>query len=211
MRLYDPTQGDILVDGISIRDYAVEEYRNSIGAVFQDFKIFAGTVAENIILDDAEPDRKRAENALERSGLRGRVDSLPEKTETQLTTEFAADGVNLSGGESQKLAISRIFYKDAGLIILDEPSSALDPIAEYQLNHSMLEATENKTVIFISTDCLRRGWQTGFICLNRERLWSRDRTKSFLRRMADMLQCGRHRQGSILAFPGCQTFYLRIC
>lgn len=150
MRLYDPTQGDILVDGISIRNYAVEEYRNSIGAVFQDFKIFAGTVAENIILDDAEPDRKRAESALERSGLRERVDSLPEKMETQLTTEFAADGVNLSGGESQKLAISRVFYKDAGLIILDEPSSALDPIAEYQLNHSMLEATENKTVIFIS-------------------------------------------------------------
>ena len=70
--------------------------------------------------------------------------------ETELTTEFSKEGVNLSGGESQKLAIARVFYKDAGLMILDEPSSALDPIAEYQLNHAMLKATGDKTVIFIS-------------------------------------------------------------
>ena len=79
----------------------MEEYRNSIGAVFQDFKIFAGTVAENIILDDAEPDRKRAENALERSGLRERVDSLPEKTETQLTIQIRGRSCRISQGEEE--------------------------------------------------------------------------------------------------------------
>ena len=78
-----------------------------------------------------------------------RVEAMPGGLETQLTTEIMEKGVNLSGGESQKLAISRVFYQKAGLMILDEPSSALDPIAEYQLNHAMLSATKDKTVIFI--------------------------------------------------------------
>jgi len=79
-----------------------------------------------------------------------RVSRMPSGLDTELTTEFSKDGINLSGGESQKLAIARVFYKNAGLMILDEPSSALDPIAEYQLNHAMLSATKDKTVIFIS-------------------------------------------------------------
>lgn len=151
MRLYDTTEGEILLGGVNIRDYDVEQYRHSIGTVFQDFKIFAGTVTENVLLDlDEDTDLERVKSALTHSGLAERTKALPKGLDTQLTTEFAQDGVNLSGGESQKLAIGRVFYKNAGLIILDEPSSALDPIAEYQLNHSMLEATENKTVIFIS-------------------------------------------------------------
>jgi ATP-binding cassette, subfamily B, bacterial len=87
---------------------------------------------------------------LRHSGFADRIKSLEHGLHTELTSEFSKEGVNLSGGESQKLAIGRVFYKDAGLIILDEPSSALDPIAEYQLNRSMMEAAENKTVIFIS-------------------------------------------------------------
>ncbi len=151
MRLYDTTRGEIFADGENIRDYNVWEYRNSIGTVFQDFMIFAGTVTENVLLDIAdEADIGKVEWALRHSGFAERVNTLEHKMDTELTTEFAKDGVNLSGGESQKLAIGRVFYKDAGLIILDEPSSALDPIAEYQLNRSMLEAAENKTVIFIS-------------------------------------------------------------
>lgn len=152
MRLYDPTEGEILVDGINIRDYDVQKYRHSIGTVFQDFQIFAGSVTENVLLD-AEKKKEQEEklySALEHSGLWERIKALPNGIDTMMTTEFDLEGVNLSGGESQKLAISRVFYKDAGLIILDEPSSALDPIAEYQLNHTMLEATEGKTVIFIS-------------------------------------------------------------
>ncbi len=151
MRLYDITGGEILLDGVNIQDYEVEQYRHAIGTVFQDFRIFAGTVTENVLLDlDQEADTERVKEALSHSGLTRRIENLPDGLNTQLTTEFAEEGVNLSGGESQKLAIGRVFYKNAGLIILDEPSSALDPIAEYQLNHSMLEATENKTVIFIS-------------------------------------------------------------
>lgn len=151
MRLYDPTQGEIIVDQQNIKDYNVEEYRKSIGTVFQDFMIFAGTVKENVLLDvpcDASDSKIRT--ALDQSGFGERLRELKYGLDTELTTEFAKEGVNLSGGEAQKLAIGRVFYKDAGLIILDEPSSALDPIAEYQLNHSMLEAAENKTVIFIS-------------------------------------------------------------
>lgn len=151
IRLYDATEGEILADGIDIRDYDVEKYRHSIGTVFQDFKIFAGTVTENVLLDlDNGEEKEKVRNALCRSGLAERIKGLFYGLDTQLTTEFAKEGVNLSGGESQKLAIGRVFYKDAGLIILDEPSSALDPIAEYQLNHAMFEAAENKTVIFIS-------------------------------------------------------------
>lgn len=151
MRLYDVKSGAILADGIDIRKYDVKKYRNTIGTVFQDFQIFGGNVKENVILNTEDHgDEKRIKQALTDSGLINRINELPSGLDTELTTEFAKDGVNLSGGESQKLAIARVFYKDAGLMILDEPSSALDPIAEYQLNHAMMEATKDKSVIFIS-------------------------------------------------------------
>lgn len=151
MRLYDVNKGTILADDIDIRKYNLKEYRNSIGTVFQDFQIFAGTIKENVLLDIAEGvDDEEVLSSLEESGLKKRVDSFPDGLDTPLTTEFMKNGVNLSGGESQKLAISRVFYQQADLMILDEPSSALDPIAEYQLNHAMLNATKDKTVIFIS-------------------------------------------------------------
>ena len=122
-----------------------------IGTVFQDFRIFGGNIKENVILNVEEcGDEARIRQALTDSGLISRVNALPAGLDTQLTTEFSKEGVNLSGGESQKLAIARVFYKNAGLMILDEPSSALDPIAEYQLNHAMMEVTKDKSVIFIS-------------------------------------------------------------
>lgn len=151
MRLYDVDNGSILADGKDIRSYDVQKYRDTIGTVFQDFQIFAGSIRENVLLDVADGcDEERIKAALADSGLMKRVDGMEKGLETPLTTEFAQDGVNLSGGESQKLAIARVFYQKAGLMILDEPSSALDPIAEYQLNHAMLTATKDKTVIFIS-------------------------------------------------------------
>lgn len=153
MRLYDPVSGRILTDGADIRSYDLSSYRKSIGTVFQDFKIFAGSVKENVLMDDVADSKKfdkAVEQALAHSGLGERLKTLPGGVETRMTTEFDEKGVNLSGGESQKLAISRVFYKDSGLIILDEPSSALDPIAEYQLNHAMLEMAEHRTVVFIS-------------------------------------------------------------
>ena len=151
MRLYDTKAGAIKADGRDIKDYEVKKYRDTIGTVFQDFQIFAGSVKENVLLDVADGiDDEDIKKALTQSGLMERINKFEKGLDTELTTEFSQEGVNLSGGESQKLAISRVFYKDAGLMILDEPSSALDPIAEYQLNHAMLEATGDKTVIFIS-------------------------------------------------------------
>jgi ATP-binding cassette subfamily B protein len=151
MRLYDVKSGEIRADGRDIRSYDVAKYRDTIGTVFQDFKIFGGTVKENVILDVPEnADEEKVRRSLTDSGLIGRVERFEKGLETPLTNEFEKDGVNLSGGEAQKLAVARVFYKDAGLMILDEPSSALDPIAEYQLNHAMLTATGDKTVVFIS-------------------------------------------------------------
>lgn len=151
MRLYDVDCGVIKADGQDIRKYDVVKYRDTIGTVFQDFKIFAGNVKENVLLNvDTACNEERITQALTDSGLMKRVQGMSAGLDTELTTEFSQEGINLSGGESQKLAIARVFYKDAGLMILDEPSSALDPIAEYQLNHAMLSATKDKTVIFIS-------------------------------------------------------------
>ena len=151
MRLYDPVSGTVLADGNDIRRYDVEKYRRSIGTVFQDFMIFAGSVKENVVLDVADGKAEEPiRNALTDSGLMDRVNEMQMGLDTPLTNEFSKDGINLSGGEGQKLAIARVFYNKAGLMILDEPSSALDPIAEYQLNHAMMKATKDKTVIFIS-------------------------------------------------------------
>lgn len=152
MRLYDPHSGQILLNRMDIRDYKVQDYRQAIGTVFQDFKIFAGSVRENVLMDvvSEEVKEKNIWTALEKSGLLELMSALPDGIDTMMTTEFDKKGVNLSGGERQKLAVGRVFYKNANLIILDEPSSALDPIAEYQLNHEMLKMAEHRTVIFIS-------------------------------------------------------------
>lgn len=155
MRLYDPSEGAIYYNGINIKGYDVEEYRKIIGTIFQDYKIFAADVSENVVLDKLdnkimkkqEPDIR---NALIFSGFDERLEELPKGLDTPLTTEFEKDGMDLSGGESQKIAIARAFYKDAGMIVLDEPSSALDPIAEYYLNETMLKAAAHKSVVFIS-------------------------------------------------------------
>ncbi|MDE7250558.1 MAG: ABC transporter ATP-binding protein/permease, partial [Lachnospiraceae bacterium] len=124
MRLYDPVSGQIIADGRDIRDYDLQDYRKSIGTVFQDFKIFAGSVKENVLMDTVAlgTSEEPIKQALVHSGLGEHLAALPNGMDTMMTTEFDKEGVNLSGGESQKLAISRVFYKDAGLIILDEPS-----------------------------------------------------------------------------------------
>lgn len=139
------------MNGENIKNLKVDEYRGKFGTVFQDFQIFAVSVAENVKADVVEDsDRQKIKAALERSGLAAKVSELPYGIETEVTREFSEDGANLSGGERQKLAIARAFMKDADLIILDEPSSALDPMSEYELNHAMMDAASDKTVIFIS-------------------------------------------------------------
>lgn len=140
MRLYDPTEGQILLNGTDIRDYNIREYRAFIGAAFQDFQIFSMTVAENVIMGrlNTPGERERAAEALKQSGVYGKVESLEQKEDTILTREFDDGGAVLSGGEYQKIAIARAFAKNAGIIILDEPSSALDPIAEHMMYETIM-------------------------------------------------------------------------
>ena len=151
LRLYDPTEGVILLNGIDIRRYDLEEYRRYLGVVFQDFKLFAASIGQNVAMDIVdESERDNIEKALHRGGFGDKLNKLKDGINTNLTKEFKDDGTELSGGESQKLAISRTFYKNAHFALLDEPSSALDPMSEYQFNQSMHDAAYDKSVIFIS-------------------------------------------------------------
>jgi len=153
MRLYDPTSGSIFVNGIDIREFDPAEYRARVGVIFQDFQLFATSVAENVVMESTAADDRRnpaIEMSLERSGFSGRLSKMKNGLSTQITREFDDLGESLSGGEAQKLAIARVVYKGAALSILDEPSSALDPISEYQLNETMQRASEDSTVVYIS-------------------------------------------------------------
>ena len=151
MRLYDVSEGEVLYNGRNIKDYDPESYRKRIGAVFQDYKIFAATLAENVLAREYSPeDQDLVMSAVKAAGLEDKLAELSEGIHTQLTTEFSDRGVGLSGGESQKVAIARVFAGDYDLVIMDEPSSALDPVAEYELNRSVSENAKDKTLIFIS-------------------------------------------------------------
>lgn len=153
MRLYDPCQGVIERNGQDIRSLKLSDYRKGIGAVFQDFKLYAASLRENVVMDLCSMDKQetyRVEHALHRAGFDLSGQKLKYQIETPLTTEFEKDGVNLSGGESQKVAIARTLYRNHDLIIMDEPSSALDPASEFKLNQELKEIAEDKTVIFIS-------------------------------------------------------------
>lgn len=145
MRLYDPTEGEILLDGKNIREYDLAGYRRKTGAVFQDYQIFAATLYDNVAMDTSEGQQESVRAALAKSGFAGAP-----PLDTPLTREFSDDGVNLSGGESQKTAIARAFFKSADYMVFDEPSSSLDPISEYNIYNAMRGASVGKTVIFIS-------------------------------------------------------------
>lgn len=155
MRLYDPSKGKISWHGEDVKNYKPREYRKRFGVVFQDFQMYGASLAENVILDklsdkDFEKEKFEITTALESAGFESRLKKLPLGLKTQVTTEFDKNGVDFSGGESQKIAISRAFYKKADILIMDEPSSALDPIAEYELNKAMKKAAKGKTVFYIS-------------------------------------------------------------
>ncbi len=151
MRLYDVSSGTIRLGGTDIRDYKLEEYRNYFGVVFQDYQLLAATIGENVLMDEVEEsDEPAILSALDKSGFTEKLHTLPLGTKTVISREFDEKGVQLSGGEGQKVAISRVFPRDCRVVILDEPSSALDPISEYNVNQSMLAAAKDKTVLFIS-------------------------------------------------------------
>ena len=151
LRFYDVTDGEIILNGRNIKEYKLDSLRRIFGAVFQDYRNFAITVNENLMCHECdEEDKKKAEIALKQSGVWEKVSSLPEKGDTVLTREFEKDGAGLSGGENQKLSVARLFAKDFSFAVLDEPSSALDPIAEYKMYESLINVTRGKTVLYIS-------------------------------------------------------------
>lgn len=150
LRLYDPTGGEIRYGGENIKVYGIADYRNRLGVLFQDYELIAASLAQNISADNKPLDISRADAALKKSAFWDKFKTLPDGYETQLTKEFDDGGLNPSGGEKQKIALARVLYADSDIIILDEPSGALDPIAEYTLNKTVTELTQDKTVIIIS-------------------------------------------------------------
>lgn len=151
MRLYEVSSGEVLLGNTNIKDYKLEEFRNYFGVVFQDYRILATTIGENVMMNLVSKENEGdILEALKKSGFEEKLQSLEYGTKTMLSREFNKNGINLSGGESQKVAIARVFPRDCKMVILDEPSSALDPVSEYNVNQSMLEAAKDKTVIFIS-------------------------------------------------------------
>lgn len=147
-RLYDPTEGEILLNGINIKKYDYEEYLKLFSVVFQDFKLFSFSVAENVATS-LEYDENKIWSCLEQAGIKDRVAGFPEGIKTNLFNN-QDKGIEISGGESQKLAIARALYKDAPVVILDEPTSALDPVAELEVYEKFNELVQKKTSIFIS-------------------------------------------------------------
>lgn len=152
MRYYEPDSGRIALDGSEISEYFVRDYRRIFGTVFQDYRLFAFSILDNLFLKDSvkEEERERALHALGLTGLRERIEALEDGVDTELSKEFEEDGSVLSGGEMQRLAVARLFVKECPYLIVDEPTSALDPLAEYNVFRNILDYSEGKAVIFIS-------------------------------------------------------------
>lgn len=148
-RLYDADEGEILLDGVNIRDYDYDEYMKLFSVVFQDFRLLAFSVQDNILLGN-EDSPENVDAVLEKVGLLDKVNTLPHGRYTMMFRQFEKDGVQLSGGEQQKLAIARALYKDAPVVILDEPTAALDPVAEYEIYCRFNELVGGKTAVYIS-------------------------------------------------------------
>lgn len=146
MRLYDPTEGEILLNGVDIRKYDLKQYRAMIGVAFQDFQMFSVSVAENVIMKriNTPEERERAINALKQSKVLEKIETLSNKEDTILTREFDDNGAVLSAGEYQKIATARALAKNVRMLFLDEPSSSLDPIAEYTMYETILQLCKRK-------------------------------------------------------------------
>lgn len=148
-RLYDPQEGEILLNGIDIRKYKYEDYMELFSVVFQDFQLLAGALGSNVA-GSKEYDRERAEKALSDAGFTERLASMEKGLDTSIYREFDENGIEPSGGEAQKIAIARALYKNAPFLILDEPTAALDPIAEAEIYAQLNKIAGDKTSIYIS-------------------------------------------------------------
>ena len=148
-RLYDPQEGQILLNGIDIRKYNYRDYMDIFSVVFQDFQLLPQSLGANVA-GSGSYDRERVKKALVDAGFEERMSAMPQGLDTQLYKDFAENGVEVSGGEAQKIAIARALYKDAPFIILDEPTAALDPMAEAEIYGKFNDIVTDKTAIYIS-------------------------------------------------------------
>lgn len=148
-RLYDPDEGEILLNGINIQKYKYDEYMDIFSVVFQDYELLSLPLGQNVAGSESY-DRERATSCLEKAGFGDRLSELKNGLDTYLYRDIDSEGVNVSGGEAQKIAIARALYKDAPFIILDEPTAALDPIAEAEIYSKFNEIVGDKTAIYIS-------------------------------------------------------------
>lgn len=151
MRLYEPTEGRILINGVDIREYDKQEYFALFAPVFQNIELYAFTLLENISMkSNSKTENERVKECLIRAGLKEKLEQLPKGMDTQLLKVLYDDGVDLSGGEKQKLALARALYKNAPVVVLDEPAAALDALAEHQLYREFDQLIDNKTAVYIS-------------------------------------------------------------
>lgn len=148
-RLYDPTEGEILLNGINIRKYNYQEYMSLFSVVFQDFRLLAFPLGENVA-GSCVYDKERADICLKEAGFEERLTRMEKGLYTCLYKDFEADGVEISGGEAQKIAIARALYKDSPFIVLDEPTAALDPVAEAEIYAKFNTLIQDKTAVYIS-------------------------------------------------------------
>ncbi len=147
-RLYEPTEGQILLNGVDIRYYDYKDYSRIFSVVFQDFNLFSFSIAQNVACDK-DFDEQKVTDCLERAGFGERLKTMPDGIRTNIY-QMEDNGVEISGGEAQKIAIARALYKDAPFVILDEPTSALDPVAEYEIYQHFDKMVQGKTSIYIS-------------------------------------------------------------
>jgi len=149
--LFSPTEGEILLNGQPASAYNRDEYYSLFSTVFQDIHLMPSSIAENISQNPPENiDQERIKRCLELTGLCSKTDTLPDKEGTLLVRSVHPDATELSGGEKQKLAMARALYKDAPVLILDEPTAALDPLAENEVYQKYAQLTDGKTSVFIS-------------------------------------------------------------
>ncbi len=149
-RLYEPTGGEILLDGINIAEYDYEEYMEMFAPVFQDFQLFAFSMKDNLVMGREEKEEAKVSEVLNKAGLADKISTLPNGIDTVVYKQFEKEGIEPSGGEQQKLAIARALYKDAPVVILDEPTAALDPMAEYEIYRQFEDLVKGKIAIYIS-------------------------------------------------------------
>ena len=147
---YDPDEGEVLLNGVNIRVYNRRDYYRLIAGVFQDFSLIPATVAANVAQNIEHIDQKKVQDCIDKAGLRQKIESLPQAYETLLDRNVYTEAAELSGGELQRLMIARLLYKDSPIVILDEPTAALDPIAERDIYEQYHELTRKKSAVFIS-------------------------------------------------------------